>query len=73
MEQSTGDADFLFTQYSKDDIREFLTYVDDALIAFYTPLGMEIGLCYEGYWCCATFKDYENYITPVEYEEMTEF
>ncbi len=72
-EQSTSDADYLFTEYSKDDIREFLTNVDDSLVAFYTPLGMEIGLCYEGYWCCATFKDYEKYITDVTYEDMKEF
>ena len=73
IEQSTSDAEYLFNGYSNDEIREFLANAEDSLVAFYTPLGMEIGLCYEGYWCCATFKDYENYLTIVEDEESTEF
>lgn len=72
MEESTTDATYLFTEYSNDELRDIITNEEYSLVAFYTPLGMEIGITYEGYWCCATFKDYEDYISIVE-EETTEF
>lgn len=72
MEESTSDASYLFTEYSNEELRDILTNEEYSLVAFYTPLGMEIGITYEGYWCCATFKDYEQYISIVE-EETTEF
>ncbi len=72
MEESTSDASYLFTEYTNEELRDILTNEEYSLVAFYTPFGMEIGITYEGYWCCATFKDYEQYISIVE-EEATEF
>lgn len=72
MSESTSDATYLFTEYTNDELRNIFESEEYALVAFYTPLGMEIGITYDGYWCCATFKDYENYISVVE-EEATEF
>ncbi len=66
--ESTSDAPYLFENYTKDEIRNDIFTEDFGLVAFYTPLGMEIGLNYDGYWCCSTFKDYENYITTVAAE-----
>ena len=63
--ESTSDAPYLFENYSKDDIRNDILTEDFGLVTFYTPLGMEIGLNYEGYWCCSTFKDYEKYIIEI--------
>ncbi len=65
LEQSTSDADYLFSTYTKEEIRNNIITADYGLVAFYTPLGMEIGLNYDGYWCCATFKDYADYIRVV--------
>lgn len=72
LEQSTSDAVYLFEEYTKDELRDILTDEDYSLVAFYTPIGMEIGISYDGYWCCATFKDYDKYISTVA-EEATEF
>lgn len=72
LEQSTSDATYLFSEYSKDELRDIFENEEYALVAFYTPLGMEIGITYDGYWCCATFKDYEKYITIVE-DDTSEF
>ena len=72
MEESTSDASYLFTEYTNEELSNILTNEEYSLVAFYTPFGMEIGITYEGYWCCATFKDYEQYISIVE-EEATEF
>lgn len=72
--ESTSDAPYLFENYTKDDIRNDILTEDFGLVAFYTPLGMEIGLNYEGYWCCSTFKDYEKYIIKnVSEAEEAEF
>ena len=73
LEQSTSDAEYLFTQYSKEEIRAILANTKNSFVAFYTPLGMELGLNYGGYWCCATFKDYKEYVTVVKNEEETAF
>lgn len=74
LEQSTSDAEFLFETYSNDEIRDEILTSEYSLVAFYTPLGMEIGLNYQGYWCCATFKDYEKYIRVAEdMENAVEF
>ena len=64
LEQSTSDADYLFGEYTYDEIREMLAS-EEYMVAFYTPLGMEIGISYDGYWCCSTYKDYENYLEIV--------
>ena len=66
LEQSTSDAEYLFGGYTKDEIRDEILASEHGLVAFYTPLGMELGLNYGGYWCCATFKDYADYIHVVE-------
>ena len=66
LKESPNDASYLFGNYSKDDIRDDILTKADGLVAFYTPLGMEIGINYDGYWCCATFKDYTNYILEKE-------
>ncbi len=38
----------------------------DSVIAYYTPLGMEVGLNYSGGgasgWVTVTYKDYEKYL-----------
>lgn len=69
IEQSTSDAEYLFNVYSYDEIRSDILTEEYGLVAFYTPLGMEIGLNYNGYWCCATFKDYADYIRVATNEE----
>lgn len=63
-EQSTADASYLFSEYTEDELWKIMKE-DFALVAFYTPLGMEIGINYDGCWCCATFKDYEKYIKQI--------
>ncbi len=63
MEQSTLDSGYLFTAYTKDELADIMENNADAFIAFYTPLGMEFGIQYEGYWCCSTFKDYDKYVS----------
>lgn len=68
LEQSTDDATYLFETYTYDELRDIFAQKGYSLVAFYTPLGMELGITYEGYWCCATFKDYEQYVS---YEEKT--
>ncbi len=68
LEQSTDDATYLFETYTYDELRDIMVEKGYSLVAFYTPLGMELGITYEGYWCCATFKDYEQYVS---YEEKT--
>lgn len=67
LEQSTEDATYLFETYTYDELRDIFAEKGYSLVAFYTPLGMELGITYEGYWCCATFKDYEQYVS---YEEV---
>lgn len=66
IEQGTSDAAYLFEKYTNNELREILTQQDYALVKFFTPLGMELGLAYEGYWCCSTFKDYEKYISFID-------
>jgi len=74
IQESTSDANYLFEKYTKDEIRNDILTTDFGLVAFYTPLGMEIGLNYDGYWCCSTFKDYKKYIIEwVAENEATEF
>ncbi len=62
LEQGTSDASALFSEYTYDELRGIINYSNIALFAFYTPIGMEIGLNYDGYWFCATFKDYDKYL-----------
>lgn len=71
LEQSTSDATYIFDTYTKDELREFMTNGEHSLVAFYTPLGMELGVNYAGYWCCATFKDFSEYVSFDE--QTTEF
>lgn len=45
---------------SDQEITYYLTD-NDYLIAFYTPLGMEVGFNYYDGWVTVTYKDYEKY------------
>lgn len=43
--------------------QEITSYFEsDDIIAFYTPLGMEIGFNYDAGWVTVTYKDYERYL-----------
>lgn len=46
--------------FSDQEITAYLTD-DNYLIAFYTPLGMEIGFNYYEGWVTVTYQDYERY------------
>lgn len=56
-----SDAQYIMDTATDDELKEFFQDETD-LILFYTPLGMEIGINYHGYWATCTFKDYENYL-----------
>ena len=62
-EQGTSQADYLFDSYSKDEWKGILDNQEYAFVKFFTPIGMEFGITYDGCWCCSTFKDYEKYVT----------
>lgn len=70
MEESPTHSPILFGNYTKDQIRDEILANEDGLIIFRTPLGVEIGLCHDGYWCCSTFKDYTKYIKVSEKTEV---
>lgn len=63
LEQGTEDADYLFEKYTNEELKGILSNQSYAFVNFYTPLGMELGITYGGFWCCSTFKDYEKYVT----------
>ena len=58
-EAQNGEIDGL-NYYSDQQIREYLTD-ESSLIIFYTPLGMEVGINYDGGWATVTYKDYEKF------------
>lgn len=58
-EEQNGEINGL-NYYSDQQIREYLTN-ESSLIIFYTPLGMEVGINYDGGWATVTYKDYEKF------------
>lgn len=58
-EKQNGEIEAL-SYFSDQEITACLTD-DNYLIAFYTPLGMEIGFNYYSGWVTVTYQDYERY------------
>ena len=58
-EEQNGEINGL-NYYSDQQIREYLTD-ESSLIIFYTPLGMEVGINYDGGWATVTYKDYKKF------------
>lgn len=49
-------------EISDEDIVDYFSD-ENALILFYTPVGLEIGFNYDGGWVTTTLKDYEEYLS----------
>lgn len=60
-QEQNGEVAYL-SMLSDQDITSYLTD-KDYVIAFYTPLGMEVGFNYFDGWVTVTYKDYQKYQT----------
>lgn len=58
-ERQNGEIEEL--EYMSDQEITYYLTDNDYLIAFYTPLGMEVGFNYYDGWVTVTYKDYEKY------------
>lgn len=52
---------FAVSQYSDEELMDLLGD-EEALILYYSPVGLEVGYNYPEGWITATFKDYERFL-----------